>query len=381
MLWTGPYEEGISFSLLSKFLVCRHRFYLKTITGVEEDEGFNHKIEYGSMFHCMIETLGDYKTKQEAFEAKDAAVDKYCQSLIQKYPESEAEIIKWKIICKGQYRIYYDYWTTHRQWKGIKRVFHELDFKIPYKLPSGRTINMRGKIDGGVLPGASFMIEETKTKGRIDDQGIGRTLKQNLQTMFYRTAWEQIVTQDPSYVFELVDSGKVIAPKDFKTRIAKNGKIKPCAGVAYNVIRRPLSDFRSIRQKKAETDAQFLKRLNEKIAEDPAYNFMRWRVRIKKDEVTTFQQTCLDPILEQLCDWWEWVAADPEDPFRIPTTVHDMKPSTIAIPGGGIHWQAPFGVYNGMYDGYRGDYYDFLTTGSTKNLVEITNLFPELENE
>jgi hypothetical protein len=54
-LWSGPDGEGpnggITFSLLSRFLVCRERFRLHALEGWRTQDGFNHRLEYGNMWH------------------------------------------------------------------------------------------------------------------------------------------------------------------------------------------------------------------------------------------------------------------------------------------------------------------------------------------
>ena len=49
--WKGPVEDGITFSLLSRWVVCRERFRLQAIEGLKEDEGFVAPIEFGSLWH------------------------------------------------------------------------------------------------------------------------------------------------------------------------------------------------------------------------------------------------------------------------------------------------------------------------------------------
>ena len=41
-LWKGPTEDGITQSLLSRFLVCRERFRLKVIEGLAPEDRFSH---------------------------------------------------------------------------------------------------------------------------------------------------------------------------------------------------------------------------------------------------------------------------------------------------------------------------------------------------
>src|SRR6185369_9120155 len=58
-VWAGPMDAGptggITQSLLSMFLVCRERFRLRVIEGLHSFDRFNHRIEYGSMWHICEE--------------------------------------------------------------------------------------------------------------------------------------------------------------------------------------------------------------------------------------------------------------------------------------------------------------------------------------
>jgi hypothetical protein len=78
-----------------------------------------------------------------------------------------------------------------------------------------------------------------------------------------------------------------------------------------------------------------------------------------------FKRTFLDPILEQLCDWWDWIGVLKQDPF-------DTKGS------GGIHWRHPFGVYNVLDEGGSTEYDEFLLTGNTAGLERRERLYEEL---
>ena len=52
------YRDGITYSLLSKFFVCRERFRLSTVEGWSET-GLQSGLEFGSAFHACLEKLLD----------------------------------------------------------------------------------------------------------------------------------------------------------------------------------------------------------------------------------------------------------------------------------------------------------------------------------
>jgi hypothetical protein len=231
--------------------------------------------------------------------------------------------------------------------------------------------------------------QENKTKGEIDQLGILHTVFANLQTMLYHVALricrDKILDgEDPA---SFIDHTTTTDISNF-CEVMGDPKI-PITGMLYNVIKRPLSDRYTIKQKKAESQKEFLQRALDIIAAQPEQNFFRWRTVLTPEDVETFCRQIFDPLLEQLWDWWEWIRCDFSDPFR-PRTF-DESPQTFdphiagrynhdtAARVNRIHWQAPWGVYDSLASGFRGDFFEFLTIGREHGLRKIDNLFPELE--
>ena len=348
-LWKGPWEDGITQSLLNLFLICRERFRLKVIEGWSLADTFNHRLEYGSMWHVCEE---EYARTKGADDNWQRALLDYCKGLSSRYKESREQILHWYNVCKLQFPIYLEHWKKHPDQRQKKMIYAEQTFSVPYRLPSGRSVRLRGKWDGvdwiGKGKAAGIYLQENKTKGEINEEGLKRQLSFDLQTMFYLTAlslWEEF-------------------PSD------------KLAGVRYNVIRRPLAGGKhSISQRKgretktglvgAETPEEFYARLGEEIKGDPEFFFMRWTVEVSREDIIKFRRQFLDPILEQLCDWWEWIIAAPEGEFR--PCDH------------GIHFRTPYGIYNPLAEGRTTDLDDYLMTGSTTGLVKADRLFKELD--
>jgi hypothetical protein len=237
-------------------------------------------------------------------------------------------------------------------------LLQEETFSVPYKLPSGRTVRLRGKWDSVDLIGsgdsAAIYLQENKTKGDIKEAQLQRQLRFDLQTMLYLVALEHW------------------QPEEIAGEI---GRWKDCypgglAGVRYNVIRRPLSGGRhSIVQHKAtktnphgESRSAYYSRLASLIREDAGYFFMRWRVDLSPQDIERFRHECLDPVLEQLCSWWD-VMRDPSRSAKSPLWVH---------------WRHPYGVYNVLDEGGSSELDGYLDTRSESGLEHVDNLFPEL---
>lgn len=389
-LWRGPLESGITFSLLSRFLVCRHRFWIQTVQGLREDEGFNIPLEFGSMFHAALEA-------HEGNQPWEPSIQKYFHYLLNEFPASEKTITKWYKICKMLFPIYVKHYRQHHETVHGKPVMQEQQFRIPVKLPSGRTVTLRGKFDSVFRVQSHIYLQENKTKGQIDIEGIQKTVDQNLQTMIYQIALREALKNGNHKAFD-TGTGTVVSCPGVKGRLHIAGNI-------YNVVRRPLSEKYAIREKKNEGEDAFIKRLGKFIEDKQKSNqesqryFYRWKVPIQQSAVDHFATHCLYPLLEQVCDWWESIKADPMNPWftsfwvcprhgeqesHLPNndTPHCLACRNPCERGSHVnthHWRTPFGLYNSMYSGFRGDYFQYLSTGSRAGLKEIDNLFPELE--
>ncbi len=371
-LWRGPDVDGITQSLLGKFLECRERFRLKVVEGLAEDEGFSRPLEFGNLWH----------TAEEAYlGGKDweAAVKKYRILLERRHPNDYAEILKWYKVCVVTFPIYLNYWKKHKDEANAKPVLEETSFAVPYTLPSGRLVLLRGKWDAlrllqiGKSKKLGIFIKEHKTKGEIDEDGILKTVGWNLQTMLYQVALRTLLSthKHEHNFYPGMDSVRQLC-----------GNYPP-GGVHYNVIRRPLADFHAIKQRKTESLDQFIARLA-KDPDDPKKGiipnakdyFMRWKVEVTDEDIQQFKDRTLHPILEQLWDWWEWVRHKPFDPWA-PRPNEKLMDNPIAgksCP----HFQAPWGVYNSLAGGFRGSFFEYLTSGRDYGLTKVTTLFPEL---
>lgn len=332
--WKGPYKTGITFSLLTKFLACRERFRLQVVEGLREKEEFNKALEFGNYWHEAEEA---HSSGERTW---DAAMEIHRASLSSRYPKNLEEVVRWWRIAKGMFPIYLKYYQNSPHSK-VKPVLQEEVFAAPYKLPSGRTVTLRGKFDSVYIkPNGKAGIKDHKTKGEIDELGISRTLFYNLQTMLYAIAANTLYKE-------------------------KHGSIRE---IVYNVIRRPLSDRFCPKKKKDESEAAFCQRVVEDVKEKPHYYFKRWYVQMGSKELKTFEMRTFQPILENLWDWWRSIRDNPFDPWF---TGENKIPNKH-------HYQTPWGCYNSMFGGFRGDYFDLLTTGRNNNLVEAVTLFPEL---
>jgi hypothetical protein len=377
-VWEGPTGEGfnggITFSLLSRFLNCRERFRLLVVEGLRGADSFNHRVEYGNLWHVCEEAHAANKSHLPALAA-------YCRRLCEKYRMPQEQIDQWYNVCKIQFPLYVDYWSKHPDVTARTPLLQEHVFDVPYSLPSGRTVRLRGKWDSvdliGTGKGAGIYLMENKTKGDIREGQIRRQLSFDLQTMLYLVALSEYRGQLKRDVLDFASDEPtpgVQLPSSYLGQLVADLLVEysvPLLGVRYNVVRRPLTGgvTGSIRQRKGESRSSFYERLSSIIKADLPSYFARWKVEISPDDVARFRRECLDPILEQLCDWWEWITAGVKEYGSLPEPWHY---------GNRIHWRYPFGVYNIMDDGGSTDLDEYLNSGSEIGLERTETLFGEL---
>ena len=242
-LWKGPEVDGITFSMLNRFLTCRERFRVQYVEGWRTQDEFNHRIEYGNMWHVCEEAMAEYAESMPDYRIWGGRLKRYVKDLCVKYPTQQEQIAHWMNVCKVQFPIYVRYWSKHRDMTNRSPLLQEHVFDVPYKLPSGRTVRLRGRwdsVDHVSLPKMEarkhyrqfpedgsvegIWIQENKTKSDIDVNALARQMTNDLQSMIYVVALEEWMNEhcqdDPGIAEQF--SGKLL-------------------GVRYNVVRRPLS--------------------------------------------------------------------------------------------------------------------------------------------
>jgi hypothetical protein len=333
-LWKGPAIDGITQSMLCRFMCCRHRFWALVVKGLKPQEKFSPRTEYGNMWHLCEEAHAN----GEPWKPK---LILYSRGLVQQYATAAEEIDQWYRVCALQFPLYLAHWANHPHTKGRTPVAAEKTFSYAYPLPSGRVVRLRGKLDSVDKVAKQLWLQENKTKADPDEQSVTANLQCDFQSQFYLQAMEHLWPG------------------------------QPIAGIRYNVVRRPLSGGRhtirrhkATKKKPAETKDAYYKRLTACIESEPEYFFHRFEAKVAAVERERFSHEVLTPLLESLWDWWEWIVEDPDRPFRA---------------GNQLHWRFPYGVWNPTLEGYSSDIDRFINTGSTAGLRRVKTLFNELE--
>jgi hypothetical protein len=281
---------------------------------------FSNSIEFGSAFHEVLAhvNMGD---------AIDAASDRHFSSRKESALASDMERIE---VMQSQIEALIDYYVVY--WaprdKNLEWVTREEPFasRTPIILPDDNAITLRGQYDGLVRRGKKLYLYECKTKGRIAEETIQRSLDWDFQTNAYALAFA-------------FDHG-----------------MKPPAGVIYDIIRQP-----QLRQGQ-QSVAEFAVRIREDVQSRPEFYFVRWETSIAKAQTVAAWQRCFLPILRRLSAWYDRAK---ELPYSDP-------------------WQNPIHYQN--YDALVSEYgpcflFELLTTGSTLSYYRRTDPFPELNGE
>lgn len=310
------YRDGISYSLLSRFVNCRERFRIYTVEGLKPAET-SDSMDFGTMFHSLLE---------EHSKGRNLA---YLKRKL--YQESGNDIEKRAMVdqCLLVFKFYEETWKENDA--NRKYISQEEVFRVPVHLPSGRKIDLRGRYDEIYREAGGIWLQENKTKSQIDEVALSNILAHDLQTMLYSYTIKLLYKEEPR-------------------------------GVLYNVIRRPL-----LKQKQKETNLEFLQRIEQDIQSRPEHYFVRFRTEFGDGDIDRFTKRTLFPLLESVCVWWDSIKANPFNPW----TQEDGSTNLH-------HYERPFGVYDSFRNG-KGDYFDLITRGVETGLVRVETVFPELE--
>jgi hypothetical protein len=316
------YEDGVSYSALSKFINDRERFRIRAVEGLSPG-GSSEALEFGNIFHNLLEW---YSEGIKSLSTLQRRMARYLRE-----NGSSRETVTMANIVFEVFSMYTDYWDDS------DKLFFEQENKFRIHVPvlTGQSVPINGRRDAAYRDASTktVYLMENKTKAQIDHVWLESALPFNLQTMIY--------------CYSLM--------KDYKE--------KP-AGVLYNVIRRP-----GLRQKVKETDRDFLKRVRDDIEGRPEHYFVRHRVDFAPNDLDNFVVRVLQPLLDQVALWWESIKHDPFNPWTLSDGSRNPH-----------HYVRPFGVYDQMANG-KGDYFDYVTRGSRVGLVEVDTLFPELADD
>lgn len=280
-----PYriEDGVTQSLIQSWKECRYGCSLRL--GGWQPDATREVLSFGTMVHWFLEHL--YKDPYEF-------IPEWRQKEIEDEGLTGEEFVKWSVarffnpervssyahdysktpalaqlseenmetaaMANPLVEQYIEHWAEEDakyEWVGLEKLF-DVDF---------RGYRLRGKIDGIFRrPDGKLWIFETKTKGQISPEDIGRALKFDFQSLFYVTAVEIMLGE-------------------------------PVVGVKYNVLRRT-----QLRRRANEPSSDFYRRVADDIKERPDFYYYRTEAVFTQERKDYFKEE-LDRTLREFKAW------------------------------------------------------------------------------
>lgn len=381
-MW-NPYTDGVTQSLLRRFLLCRERFRIRYIEGLNKPMQWSQPLEFGSMWHYADEEPDNFVKRINDYGLKLTAV----------YPHNTRQIYECTQLCLQHYYQYMLYKKTLTNnvmatpgsnvqalpSMKLDVVSTEQSFRVPITFVNYDydtvTVPIRGKFDA-ILSVPSLpvdnpeknklILKETKTKGSIDGEYILDTMSSNLQVMLYLLALR---------------------------RLHPDCDIQ---GVIYNVIGRPLGDQSAPKRRKDEPYIEYLKRAyytyeysgnkqggssypigkldtNKKPLPSPNHSkwFREFQVTITNAEIDLFDAHTLSPLLREITAWWDSITSEYKG-LRVPR----LRPFDSLR-----HYTMPSGIFDNLPRGYKGDDYDLIYKYNPSGYIKDEVWFPELAEE
>lgn len=272
------YKNGVSKSFIESFLEDKLHCKLKYVDGLSpkyQGDG----LKFGTLMHNVLESF--YTEKPFDLNTYDFEGDDRVQENEQMLALAEA--------LGNRYTTYFDTDKTEYKWE-----FYEKSFRVPYN-----DTFIQGRFDGGVYKNGQFWIFDSKFLSNINEDLIFAGLPFDIQTQLYIIAARKM-GYDP-------------------------------VGIIYNIVRRP-------QPRKKPTLKALYEHIVGEIESKPDHYFKRIPCLIKPEETERFIQNTLDPVLDDIYNWYK--AGFPAY----------LNPLTLV----GKYGKSPF--------------YEYLTTGSTAHI-------------
>lgn len=258
--WSKRYkpEDGVTQSMIGDWQLCRQKLAYQ-LEGYQKKGGISKALRWGTLIHAGLEAL--YKSIRqgasptEAVLAINMAVEKQTAKDVKVAYSAEnvVEIERDCVVAQVLLSEYVDWWGEddfQREWLDVEGTF-DVNFK-GYRL--------RGKLDAIYANMKKRLVKplETKTSSRIVEQNLLLALGFDFQCLIY---------------YEAV---KLFLDKKY---------LKYLQGPLYNILRTP-----GLRQKKKESEADFIQRITEDIQQKPDHYFYRFDLSFDKETIDRFNE-------------------------------------------------------------------------------------------
>ena len=281
-------KDGVTYSFLDEWLMCREQARLSYVEGWSS-RGLAVPLDFGIAFHDCLEWIAKGRSPK-TIHTKILApyLEKKLSGKNKLRPDEVIKLTELLRSVEVVFKEYHAYWENYDT--SMQYIYQEAAFQVEHTLSSGKKMPLRGRWDAVYKENGKIWLMENKTKGQIDEEGILASLPFDLQTMLYVHCLQEHL-------------GKKVE------------------GVLYNVIRRP-----GLRRKKTEQINEFVERVQDDVVNRPQHYFMRWRVEFLEEDITNWVTKSLNPILEQVQQWWDSIA---KNPFKPDSPLHYQNPTAL----------------------------------------------------
>jgi hypothetical protein len=276
LLADQPYDisEGITQSMLATWTHCRQNchYYLDGW----RPEGSTEALEYGTLFHFLLEHVysavraGEITSAKQAIAAFEKLVKRYVKKHKNRIVGTSLDLPKFELMLTqaegtwpGYCRMWKNDFTRAVKWRELESVF-DVEF---------HGFRLRGMMDGLREVKKQLQLLENKTKGRWNQDSLDRKLGFDFQNQYYLLA--------------------------ANLSLATRGVDRTLDTVLYNVIRRP-----EIKPDKSGSLGKYLKRLREDVASRPNFYFVRREAFYGKKRRAEFEKQ----LLAKLMGFTRWIA-------------------------------------------------------------------------
>ena len=331
MKWPGPYEGGVTQSLISKFKECPLRFYLWAALGLEEAGEPEPNLIWGCICHVGLEHLIAKPYQRIEFTPEDwreihEGIDEYITSDWPMTPITFAPSVK------NMLTLYDDsYKAEHGKFETEKK------FKVPHTTTSGNVVTLKGKADGIQVEHGNILVEH-KCKGKININQTYLESPLDLQVTVYC---------------------HVLGPRT----------------VIYDLIRIPDTQWSLPPQRQMQRPKNYINSLYEdkQWGDFPIFQkkhlwVQQTTINLTDEIIERNMAETVDPIIDQLCEYWEYVS---DSNFDWQNPKHYNK----------IFYKSPIRHFDAARtQSYKCSYWNYLV-GQTdlEDLQPVKSFTPELD--
>ncbi len=273
-----PVKHGVSQTSLYKFMACRKLCDIELRQGWEV-KGVKAGMTYGTIVHgCLEYAYRDIMSKKLTTLPTLKQIRKYVNRIAMEWRKENPRCGKYGfevletscLFAESVLPVYFDYWKKDLQlirWEELEGYFRE-----PYRIQNGQYAGIKipiiGKKDGQYRSRAKDLwLFETKSKSRVDEETLLRTLVFELQVNVYLWALKTTSGEIP-------------------------------AGVLYNIVRRP-----GLKLKQKESLKQFATRCVKDVLARPDFYFYRYEISFTEEDILKWELE-FDGLMSDFYGWY-----------------------------------------------------------------------------